>query len=283
VLPEISNADEIAYWNGAGGQSWINRQAIWDQVLSPVADAVIQAARPLPGEQVIDIGCGCGATSIALARIVGPGGHVLGLDVSAPMLAHARQRAGNDLKLDFVRADATTYALPQGQADLLFSRFGVMFFSDPVLAFGNLRRGLRAGGRLAFSCFRAAGENPWVMVPLKAAYQHVPPLPRPGPEDPGPFSFADAGRVEQILTGAGFAEIKLTPVDLAFDLAAGNGLEEAVRSVLEIGPTSRAIQDQPADKCAGVTAAVRDVLRPHQQGNQVPLPAAIWLVTASNR
>jgi SAM-dependent methyltransferase len=281
-LPDIANADEIAYWNGAGGQSWVKRQASWDIVLSPVAEAVMRAARPQRGEQVIDIGCGCGTTAIELARIVKPGGHVLGLDVSAPMLAHARERAGSDLPLDFVRADASTYPLRPGERDLLFSRFGVMFFHDPVLAFSNLRYGLRPGGRLAFSCFRAPADNPWMMLPLKAAYQHVPPLPKPGPEDPGPFSFADPTRVERILSAAGFANIKMTPHDLDFDLAAGLGLEEAVRSVLEIGPTSRAIQDQPADKCAAVEAAIRDLLHPRQQGNRVTLPAAIWLVTASN-
>src|SRR5258707_1253245 len=284
----ISNqADEIAYWNGIGGQSWVKRQVIWDIVLAPVADLILQAADPLPGETVIDIGCGCGATTIALAKRVrrergGQGGHVIGLDVSETMLAHARQRITSDLPLDFVLADATTYDVREVRADLLFSRFGVMFFSDPVKAFSNLRRGLRTGGRLAFSCFRASSDNPWMMLPLKAAYQHVPPLPKPGPEDPGPFSFADPARVERILSEAGFAGVKLTPVDLDFDLAAGLGLDEAVKSMLEIGATSRAMQGQSVAIHDAVAASVRDVLAGHQRGDTVPLPAAIWLVTARN-
>jgi SAM-dependent methyltransferase len=281
-MADTETMGEIAYWNGRAGQSWVKRQEIWDIVLEPVADATLRAASPQRGETVIDVGCGCGATTLRLADQVGQEGRVLGLDVSEPMLAQAKRRTTPEQPIEFALADATHYDLREMRADLLFSRFGVMFFADPVAAFANLRSGLRPGGRLAFSCFRQTSENPWMMVPLKAAYQHVPPLPKSGPEDPGPFSFADPTRVERILTGAGFVEITLTPLDLGFDLAAGRGIDEAVNSVLEIGPTSRAIQGQPDHLRDAVAASVRTVLGDYQKGRSVSLPAAIWLVTARN-
>jgi SAM-dependent methyltransferase len=273
---------EIAYWNGPAGQRWVKWQEIWDRVLQPVADVLVAKAAPRRGEIVIDIGCGCGATTFMMAERVMPTGHVLGVDVSAPMLAQAKRRLAAGMPIDFVLADATDYAFAPQAADLLVSRFGVMFFAETVRAFANLRAALRPDGRLAFACFRTPTENLWGTMPLQAAYRHVPPLPKPGPEDPGPFSFADPERVRRILAGAGFVEIVLTPVDLAFDIAADAGLEAAVESVLEIGPTSRAIQDQPPEVIAAVAQSLREVLLPYRQENKVLLPAAIWLATARN-
>jgi SAM-dependent methyltransferase len=280
-MSDIADA-QVAYWNGAGGQSWVKRQAIWDIVLAPVAEAIIHTAAPQMGETVVDIGCGCGGTTLMLADRVGSGGRIIGLDISEPMLALAKTRLSPGQPITFVLADAMDHDLRTVGADLLFSRFGVMFFAEPVAAFRNLRAGLRPGGRLAFSCFRPADGNPWMMMPLQIAYQHVPPLPKLGPEDPGPFAFADPARVERILSGAGFQDIVLAAVDLDFDLAAGLGLDEAVNSVLEIGPTSRALQGQPPAIRDAVTGEMRKVLASHQQGNSVPLPGALWLVTARN-
>lgn len=272
---------EIAYWNGPAGEKWVKRQVTWDRVLYPVAMALLDLAAPQPGERVVDVGCGCGATSFMLAERVGASGHVLGLDVSAPMLAHARRRQPAGLPLDFALADATDYGFAE-PTDLMVSRFGVMFFSDPVRAFTNLRSGLRPGGRLVFSCFRKPSENPWTMVPLQAAYLHVPPLPKPGAEDPGPFSFADPERVRRILSRASFGNIRLTPLDLSFDLAAGEGLDAAVASVLEIGSTSRAIEGAPTSVVEAVASSVREALSAYQEGSNVLLPAAVWLVAAEN-
>lgn len=279
---ENANSAEIAYWNGAAGQSWVRRQATWDIVLSPVSDAIVEAARPRVGETVIDIGCGCGATTMLLADMVGQSGRVLGIDVSVPMLEQAKARVPSHLPIEFILADAATYDFGSTKADLLFSRFGVMFFADPVTAFRNLRTGLRSGGRLAFSCFRASDDNPWMMVPLKAAYRHVPPLPKLAPEAPGPFSFADRNRVEHVLTEAGFKDIAISRFDLNFDLSAGRGLDEAVQSTLEIGATSRAIRDHAPAIREAVAQSVRATLAAYQRGQSVLLPAAIWIVTARN-
>jgi SAM-dependent methyltransferase len=160
------NADQIAYWNGPGGKRWSDRQASQDVLLGPVSQALIARAGIKPGERVLDIGCGCGSTSIALALAVAPAGFVLGVDISAPMLERARQVAPEGLPLDFVLADATLYPFHPETFDLLISRFGVMFFADPVLSFANLRRALRPSGRVAFVCWREPRDNPWMMAPL---------------------------------------------------------------------------------------------------------------------
>ena len=203
------NADQVAYWNGPAGQRWAQRQAAQDVVLKPVADLVIDRAKLKPGERVIDVGCGSGATAIAFAREVAPSGHVLGVDISGPMLERARQSAPKDLPVDFVLADATVYPFEPASFDVLASRFGVMFFADPALSFANMRKALRPSGRLAFACWREPRENPFFMAPLQAAYKHVPKLPQQGPEDPGPFAFASEARVRRILDAAGFTGIEM--------------------------------------------------------------------------
>jgi ubiquinone/menaquinone biosynthesis C-methylase UbiE len=274
------NADQIAYWNGPGGQRWADRQAAQDILLAPVLDILIDRARPKAGERVIDVGCGSGATSIAFAKKVGPSGHVFGVDVSGPMLARARQSAPADLPVDFVLADATVYPFDPASFDLLASRFGVMFFADPALSFGNMRKALRPSGRLAFACWREPRENPFFMAPLQAAYKHVPKLPQQGPEDPGPFAFASEERVRRILGQAGFAGIEMEPCPLLLDAAIGGGLDGAVQGSLDIGPVSRALQDQPPEIRPAVANSIREALAPFAKGNAVPLPASIWIVTA---
>jgi ubiquinone/menaquinone biosynthesis C-methylase UbiE len=146
------NADQIAYWNGPGGQHWADRQQTQDIVLAPVSDALIDRTGAKPGGRIVDIGCGCGATTIAFAQEVGATGHVTGIDISAPMLTRARQLAPAGLPVDFVLADATIYPFIPQNFDRLVSRFGVMFFASPAASFANMRKALRPSGRLAFAC-----------------------------------------------------------------------------------------------------------------------------------
>jgi SAM-dependent methyltransferase len=274
------NADQIAYWNGPAGERWAERQQAQDVLLGPVADILIDRARPASGERVIDIGCGSGATTVAFARKVGPTGHVLGVDISGPMLARARQSLPVGLPAEFVLADATVYPFEPASFDLLASRFGVMFFAEPARSFANMRGALRPSGRLAFACWREPRENPWAMVPLQAVYQHAPKLPQQNPEDPGPFAFASEARVNRILNEAGFTAIAMEPCNLALDVAIGNGLDAAVRGSLEIGPASRALEGQSAEIRAAATASIHEALAPFAKGNTVALPASIWIVTA---
>jgi ubiquinone/menaquinone biosynthesis C-methylase UbiE len=275
------NADQIAYWNGPGGQHWTDRQVAQDTLLAPVAAILIDRAGVQAGMRIVDVGCGCGATTIAFAQKVGPGGHVLGVDISAPMLARARQIAPAGLPADFVLADATIYSFDPASFDLLVSRFGVMFFADPALSFANIRKALRPSGRLAFACWREPRDNPWLMTPLQAVYQHVPKLPQLGPEDPGPFAFASEARVNRILSEVGFSQIAMERCDLSLDVGIGRGLEAAVETALEIGPAARALDGQPPDIRAAAATSIREALVPFVNGQAVLLPASIWIVTAA--
>jgi SAM-dependent methyltransferase len=196
------------------------------------------------------------------------------------MLSRARQVAPAGLPVDFVQADATVYPFDPASFDLLVSRFGVMFFADPALSFGNLRRAMKPSGRLAFACWREPRENPFFMTPLQAVYQHAPRLPQSGPEDPGPFAFALEARVTRILWEAGFTGVVMEPCDLSLDLAIGRGLDAAVASALEIGPSARALADQPPDVIAAAARSIREALAPLVRGQSVPLGGSIWIVTA---
>jgi SAM-dependent methyltransferase len=276
------NADQIAYWNGPGGQRWADRQQSQDVLLAPVAEIMMNRAKTKAGERIVDVGCGSGATTIALAQKVGPNGHVLGIDISAPMLARARQLSPNGAPVEFVLADATIYPFEPASFDLLASRFGVMFFAEPALSFANMRKALRPSGRLAFACWREPRDNPFFMAPLQAVYKHVPKLPPPGPDDPGPFAFASEARVNRVLSEAGFTDIAMERCDLVLDIAIGRGLDAAVESALEIGPASRALDGHPADVRSAATNSIREALATFAKGQAVPLPASIWIVTAAS-
>ena len=274
------NADQIAFWNGAAGRHWTDRQSVQDILLAPVTERLIAGINAQAGQRILDVGCGTGAISIELARQVAPSGHVRGIDISVPMLERARQLTPKDLPADYVLADATVYPFDPESFDLLVSRFGVMFFADPVLSFRNLRSALRPKGRLVFACWREPRENGWMMAPLMAVYKHVPKLPQLGPEDPGPFSFADEARVKRILSEAGFVDIAMEACPLTFDVAAGKGLEAAVQGALEIGPASRALEGHPPEVAAAAIGSIREALAPFAKGQAVLLPGAIWIVTA---
>ena len=194
------NAAQIDYWNATAGPSWVAAQEGLDIELRPWGEKAIATLAPVAGARMIDVGCGCGATTLMLAERVGPGGRVLGADISAPMLALARQRAeaAGLAQASFIQADAQTHAFEP--ADGVFSRFGVMFFADPAAAFANLRAALTERGRVVFVCWRALEHNPWMGVPVAAIAPLLPQAPQaPQPGAPGPFAFADGDRVHAIL------------------------------------------------------------------------------------
>jgi|SRR5215469_5170411 len=276
------NVEQVAYWNGPAGERWRARQQDQDILLAPIADLLLQRAAPLAGEVVLDIGCGCGFTTIELAKRIVPGGRVLGVDISAPMLERARERAPAGLPIEFIEADATAYAFDPGAADLLFSRFGVMFFAHPQKSFANMRRGLHRRARLAFACWREPKKNPWLMLPLEEACRHVPRPPAVGPEEPGPFAFADERRVRGILDGAGFGNVSLEAVDVALDIGIGRGLDAAVETATSMGPASRALEGQPPEIRVAAAGSIRAALMRYLVGNAVSLAGSIWIVTATN-
>jgi SAM-dependent methyltransferase len=205
------NVQQIEYWNATAGETWAQFQELLDRQIEPLGLAAIDVLDPAKGEHIIDIGCGCGQTSLALAARVGSTGSVVGVDISEPMLAVARR--ARQASVVFRQLDAQTDDLGQGVFDAAFSRFGVMFFSDSVSAFANIRGSLKPDGPLAFVCWRALAENPWMQAPLQAALPLLPPMAPPDPVAPGPFAFADASRVRSILSQAGFASVTISPFD----------------------------------------------------------------------
>jgi len=273
--------DQQAYWNGTAGHKWTDLQDTLDTTFAPVLRALLTRAAVRSGERVIDIGCGCGASSLELARLVGASGEVLGVDISAEMLERARQRAGATLPLRYELGDAATFAFPRGTTDLLFSRFGVMFFAEPVAAFRNLAAALKPGGRLTFACWRTPRENPFFITALQEAIRFVPRLPETPPDEPGPFAFASPDRVRRILGDAGFSSIAVDPFDCDLDLAGGCGLSHARTMALSVGPASRALDGHPAETVEAAAAAIEARLQQHLRGDSVPLAGAMWIVTAT--
>ena len=186
IVPGGPNADQIKYWNAEAGAKWSDFNPQLDRMLAPLSAVVIDRAAPAAGDQVLDIGCGCGDTTMALAQRVAPDGAVTGVDISTPMLDVARRRVA-DLPVTLFNADAETNDLGAARFDLAFSRFGVMFFQNPSAAFANLRRALRPDGRLSFICWQAMERNPWMLLPVRAASAHIE---LPAPPEPGtPESF----------------------------------------------------------------------------------------------
>lgn len=273
------NSQQIQEWNGAVGVHWVTEQETMDALIRPFGAAALRAAAPQPGERILDVGCGCGDTSLALARAVGPTGRVLGLDVSAPMLGLARQRASGVANLSFTEADASKASLT-GLFDVLYSRFGVMFFDDPPSAFAHLRKAMKSGGRLAFACWQGPRENPWASVAAAAARQAAAlPAPQSDPNAPGPFAFADCDRVKGILETAGFRDVQAEAFEALVQI--GASARGAAEMASRIGPVSRVFRDTPVDKHPAMLAAIEAALTPHAAADgSVALPGRVWIVTA---
>ncbi len=276
-----ARTDQLAFWNGPAGRNWTDLQEVLDDMLLPISDHLAVRSSIAKDEYVIDVGCGCGASSIELGEKVGTTGRVIGIDISTDMLSRARLLTPAGPPIEYLFADATNHDFERDGADVVFSRFGVMFFPKPDLAFSNLYRALRPGGRIIFSCWRAPRENLWLTLPLQETYKHVPRLEELGPEDPGPFSFALEERVTRILRQAGFSSIALEAIDVSLDLAANRGLDQAVVTALAIGPASRALAGHPIEKAQAVETSIREALSRFQQGSKILLTGAIWIVTAT--
>jgi SAM-dependent methyltransferase len=276
------NTAQIAYWNNEAGPRWVAMQERMDAMLAPLLAVALDHARPALGESVLDIGCGCGATLLALADRVGPTGSVEGVDISAPMLQRAGERV-RDNALRNVRltlSDAATHAFAPGTFDLAFSRFGVMFFDNPDAAFANIHTGLASMGRLAFVCWAPPAENPWLTVPMAAARPHLPPQPENDPLAPGPFAFADPDRVRRILTAAGYSDIDIVRHGTTMRISGPGETERAARFAVESGPVGRAITGaEPAARAAAEQAILAE-LRRLEGPDGIQLSGSVWLVSA---
>lgn len=272
-----ANEDQIKFWNEKG-RDWTELQDRMDANLSGAHAAVMAFAAAQSGENALDIGCGTGQTSLALADAVGPRGRVTGVDVSQPMLGLARRRAEGRTNVSFTLADASVHAF-KPEFDLLFSRFGVMFFDDPIAAFVNLHTGLKPGGRLAFVCWRTAPENLWAAAPLMAARALLPEQPAPDPLAPGPFAFANAQRIRDVLAGAGFGDIRIEKQDGVMNM--GGDSAAIAAQTLRIGPLSRALGEVDAPTRAKIVEVVQQALEEFRTpAGEIAPPTACWLVGA---
>jgi SAM-dependent methyltransferase len=273
------NDAQIANWNGVTGERWVQNQAVIDRAFFPFGEAALDRLRPQSGERILEVGCGAGETVLSIARRLAGLGEVVGVDASRPLLGLARERARDQRNVSFIEADAASCEF-SSPFDAVFSRFGVMFFSDPVLAFRNLRGALQRRGRIAFVCWQALEDNAWCSIPLAAARQSMPdapPLPEPG--SPGPFAFADPRHVKRVLSAAGFSQIDVASFHAPVVLSR-EGLDAAIDFTLRVGPVSRLIEEPDDQICQEVRQRLRSALAPAATATTVTLDGAAWLVTA---
>lgn len=267
------NKEQADYWNDRAGNTWAELQDRLDTLLKPLSEAGLRAANVQAGERVLDVGCGCGDTSIALAA---DGGLVQGVDLSQPMLERAQARSS---QIEFIRADAASFT-PKQPYDLIFSRFGVMFFIDPKNAFKHLHSTLRSSGRLVFVCWQAPKANPWMSITGRAIAPYLPESESPtDPKAPGPFAFADADYVRAILSDGGFQNIGLEPFSAA--LHVGNDPQDALKLQTRVGPAARVMTELDGEIRNQALNAARNALADHQSDKGIHLDAAVWIVSAT--
>jgi len=269
--------DQAALWNGAAGLTWVEAQEPLDRLFNPFEELLVETVLARGARSVLDVGCGTGATTLAIARALGEGGHSVGIDISEPMLALASARAERErLPAAFVRADAETHAFEAGAFYTIVSRFGVMFFADPVRAFANLRTAVRRGGDLALIAWRGPDENPFMTAAERAAAPFLPDIPPRRTDAPGQFAFADSRRVQGILERSGWADIDLQRLDVVCAFAKS----DLVGYLTRIGPIGRALRAADLQTRVRITEAVLPAFDPYVDGDDVCFVAACWMIGA---
>jgi ubiquinone/menaquinone biosynthesis C-methylase UbiE len=277
--PREANQDQVALWNDASGRTWVELQTVLDGLMAPLEAITIDAGFPGEGGRVLDIGCGAGATTLAMARRVGKTGRCVGVDISEPLLTAAKARAaaeGRD-NATFLQADAQTHPFEPGSFDAVISRFGVMFFDNPEAAFINLRRAVRVAGKLTFVAWRSPAENPFMTTARRAAEPLLSNMPTAVPNAPGQFAFADSDRVRHILEQAGWNDIVISPVDVEGQLAE----QDLFSYVVKLGPVGVALKEVDEATRVRVTEVVRAAFQPFIRNGSAHVPMACWLVTAT--
>jgi len=281
-MTDQPNAGMAEFWNGKGGESWVSREARLEASLRPFGQQAMAAGAITAGQRILDIGFGCGDSTIELAGKVGPEGQVHGVDISVAMVDAAEKKATQKgvTNVSFECADAQTKAFAVDNYDLVFSRFGVMFFDDPIGAFKNIYSALKPGGRLAFICWAPRAENAWVGLPLQVVAKHLSLPAPPGIDEPGPFSLSEEPRVSGILDAAGFANIAVESFQTPFVL--GGDVDEALSFLMQLAPSGSAINNAEADDetRARIAVDMAELLKSYESDKGVSMNAAALLVTA---
>ena len=276
---EIPNEEQVEYWNGQEGAHWLDQEARYETMLAPLTAHLLRAAAVERTDRILDVGCGCGATTRAVGRSAAEG-HALGVDLSRRLVHRGEQRAQEEglANVRFESADAQVHPFLRSGFDVVISRLGVMFFADPVSAFANIAGALRPAGGLAVVCWAGALDNDWIAVPGAAAAEHLalPELGEPG--GPGPFSLADPDRLSATLGRAGFVGVAIEEVSVP--LLLGSSVTDTVQFLEATGMGQRLLKDADAPTVARVTAAIGAALEPYLSTDGIKLGSRSWLVTA---
>ncbi|WP_437883411.1 class I SAM-dependent methyltransferase [Pseudomonas sp. LRF_L74] len=263
-------------WNGPSGLAWVEQQELLDAMFEPFESVLAEVAGRHPRQHVLDVGCGTGSTTLAIARRLGPPARCSGIDLSAPMIARARQRAGRASRISFIRADAQRHAFPVADIDLFVSRFGVMFFDDPRQAFANLRDAASDSAGLCFIVWRSAAHNPFMTVAEQAVAALLPTRPARAADAPGQFALAEAGRVERLLLDSGWTDIAIRPLDIGcrFPVA------QLPAYIGNLGPVGLALRSLDEESRKPIIETARRAFEPFIQIDDVRFNAACWLIEA---
>lgn len=271
-----ANQAQAQLWNSQAGHNWVEQNAMLDRLFAPFEQPLVDAVRDHGARAALDVGCGGGATTFAVARSLSGGGRCTGVDLSVPLIDLARRRAvelGVD-NADFVVADAQQHDFQPAVFDAVISRFGVMFFDDPVAAFANLRRAARPGAGLALVAWRSMAENPFMTTAERAAAPLLPEAPARDPNGPGQFAFADPDRVSDMLSAAGWRDVDLQPLDVACAVPVDDLEAYATR----MGPVSLALPSLDEARRHAVTEAVKRAFEPYLTDGAARFTAACWMV-----
>lgn len=273
----MANQDQATHWNAAAGRNWVEMQPVLDRMFAGLLPPLLDAVAPGAGARILDIGCGAGALTLAAADRAGPSADCLGLDISEPLVAAARAEAGGIPNARFELADAQIHDFAPGGFDTVLSRFGVMFFDDPVAAFANIRRATRPGGALRFAAWRSPKDNPFMRVGRQAALPFVD-LPLPDPEAPGQFAFADRERVQSILSASGWRDIAIEPLDVPCSIS----VRDLPTYTTRLGPLGPLWAEFPPDLQSRLAEALREAFDVFVTGDEAVFTAGCWLVAAKS-
>lgn len=276
------NAAQVEYWNQVAGPKWVGLGSAIDRRVARIHELLLAAADLRPGQSVLDVGCGPGTTALAAAERVGSAGRVLGVDISVPMLQEARRRIAERglSNVAVIEADAEIHPLTPLDFDRVLSRFGVMFFADPVAAFRNLHRTMRAGGRLAFACWAPLADNPHWRIPIEISERALGRSAARSERAPGPLALGDVTYLRGILERAGFARVAVATESV---VVIGDTPEEEADLAFRMGPSARFIEEHAPDEPVrdAIRRAIAEAFRPFAADGGTLLPAAVHIVTAA--
>lgn len=272
-----AGVDQKELWNGEAGTSWVEQQEVFDAMFAPITDALVAYVKETGAKRILDVGCGPGGTTRAMGAAVGAGADCVGLDISEPMIAAARANAAQEgAEAEYVVADAQTHGFDAGRFDAAVSRFGVMFFDDPVAAFANLRGAVREGGGLRAYTWRHPRDNAFMTVAGRTAKEFVPDMPKFDPEAPGQFGLCEEERVRRVLGEAGWRDVELAPFDFECVMPAG----ELIPFFTTRGPLGQVFSKMDAETQARVVEALEAAFAEYVDGDKVRYTAATWEVSA---